>query len=139
VGNGCYCEGLRTPAPVCAAPPSWGRHPQTFTFAPFWRPAINFRSTPRTGHGADPQDCSAPCPRGSKGRPKRLKTAPASAECQLADSRTFSRQACWRLRYHRAMAKQYCSSSSLVARHVHRGIVFSGALFGNKHSNRSHF
>jgi hypothetical protein len=23
--------GLRTPAPVCAAPPSWGRHPQTFT------------------------------------------------------------------------------------------------------------
>jgi hypothetical protein len=25
------CEGLRTPAPVCAAPPSWGRHPQTFT------------------------------------------------------------------------------------------------------------
>src|SRR5206468_6347719 len=26
-----FCEGLRTPAPVCAAPPSWGRHPQTFT------------------------------------------------------------------------------------------------------------
>jgi hypothetical protein len=25
--------GLRTPAPVCAAPPSWGRHPQTFTNA----------------------------------------------------------------------------------------------------------
>src|SRR5258708_21139742 len=25
--------GLRTPAPVCAAPPSWGRHPQTFTQA----------------------------------------------------------------------------------------------------------
>ena len=25
--------GLRTPAPVCAAPPSWGRHPQTFTIA----------------------------------------------------------------------------------------------------------
>src|SRR5436190_15801646 len=25
--------GLRTPAPVCAAPPSWGRHPQTFTTA----------------------------------------------------------------------------------------------------------
>src|SRR5882672_7333535 len=25
--------GLRTPAPVCAAPPSWGRHPQTFTGA----------------------------------------------------------------------------------------------------------
>jgi hypothetical protein len=24
-------EGLRTPAPVCAAPPSWGRHPKTFT------------------------------------------------------------------------------------------------------------
>jgi hypothetical protein len=24
-------EGLRTPAPVRAAPPSWGRHPQTFT------------------------------------------------------------------------------------------------------------
>jgi len=23
--------GLRTPAPVCAAPHSWGRHPQTFT------------------------------------------------------------------------------------------------------------
>src|ERR1700704_3345179 len=23
--------GLRTPAPVCAAPPSWGRHPKTFT------------------------------------------------------------------------------------------------------------
>jgi hypothetical protein len=23
--------GLRTPAPVRAAPPSWGRHPQTFT------------------------------------------------------------------------------------------------------------
>src|SRR6202023_4016805 len=23
--------GLRTPAPACAAPPSWGRHPQTFT------------------------------------------------------------------------------------------------------------
>jgi hypothetical protein len=22
---------LRTPTPVCAAPPSWGRHPQTFT------------------------------------------------------------------------------------------------------------
>ncbi|MGY2903689.1 hypothetical protein ACVWVY_002710 [Bradyrhizobium sp. URHC0002] len=22
---------LRTPAPACAAPPSWGRHPQTFT------------------------------------------------------------------------------------------------------------
>jgi hypothetical protein len=29
------CEGLRTPAPVCAAPPSWGRHPQTFTKADF--------------------------------------------------------------------------------------------------------
>src|SRR5712671_649333 len=25
--------GLRTPAPVRAAPPSWGRHPQTFTKA----------------------------------------------------------------------------------------------------------
>ena len=25
--------GLRTPAPVSAAPPSWGRHPQTFTGA----------------------------------------------------------------------------------------------------------
>src|SRR5258708_463097 len=25
--------GLRTPAPVSAAPPSWGRHPQTFTRA----------------------------------------------------------------------------------------------------------
>src|SRR6266705_5120666 len=25
--------GLRTPAPVRAAPPSWGRHPQTFTIA----------------------------------------------------------------------------------------------------------
>jgi len=25
--------GLRTPAPVCAAPPSWGRHPKTFTEA----------------------------------------------------------------------------------------------------------
>jgi hypothetical protein len=25
------CEGFRTPAPVRAAPPSWGRHPQTFT------------------------------------------------------------------------------------------------------------
>jgi len=25
--------GLRMPAPVCAAPPSWGRHPQTFSFA----------------------------------------------------------------------------------------------------------
>src|SRR5260370_42523031 len=25
--------GLRTPAPVSAAPPSWGRHPQTFTEA----------------------------------------------------------------------------------------------------------
>jgi hypothetical protein len=25
--------GLRTPAPVCAAPPSWGRHPQTFTIS----------------------------------------------------------------------------------------------------------
>jgi hypothetical protein len=24
---------LRTPAPVRAAPPSWGRHPQTFTEA----------------------------------------------------------------------------------------------------------
>ena len=24
---------FRTPAPVCAAPPSWGRHPQTFTTA----------------------------------------------------------------------------------------------------------
>src|SRR5258708_3463073 len=23
--------GLRTPAPLCAAPPSWGRHPKTFT------------------------------------------------------------------------------------------------------------
>jgi hypothetical protein len=22
---------LRTPAQVCAAPPTWGRHPQTFT------------------------------------------------------------------------------------------------------------
>src|SRR5258707_15484361 len=27
--------GLRTPAPVCAAPPAWGRHPQTFTVADF--------------------------------------------------------------------------------------------------------
>src|SRR5882724_12596216 len=27
------CEGLRTPAPACAAPLSWGRHPQTFTIA----------------------------------------------------------------------------------------------------------
>jgi hypothetical protein len=26
-----FCEGLRTPAPACAAPPSPGRHPQTFT------------------------------------------------------------------------------------------------------------
>src|SRR5882757_2083001 len=26
-----FLGGLRTPAPVRAAPPSWGRHPQTFT------------------------------------------------------------------------------------------------------------
>jgi hypothetical protein len=25
--------GLRTPAPASAAPPSWGRHPQTFTIS----------------------------------------------------------------------------------------------------------
>src|ERR1700683_709554 len=25
--------GLRTPPPVSAAPPSWGRHPKTFTFS----------------------------------------------------------------------------------------------------------
>ncbi len=30
-GYGFPIGGLRTPAPVCAAPPSWGRHPQTFT------------------------------------------------------------------------------------------------------------
>jgi len=35
---------LRTPAPVRAAPPSWGRHPQTFTKTDFtgttaWRKA----------------------------------------------------------------------------------------------------
>ena len=29
--------GLRTPAPVRAAPPSWGRHPQTFTAADIGR------------------------------------------------------------------------------------------------------
>ncbi len=29
--RGVLQSGLRTPAPVRAAPPSWGRHPQTFT------------------------------------------------------------------------------------------------------------
>ena len=30
--------GLRTPAPVRAAPPSWGRHPQTFTSTDIGQP-----------------------------------------------------------------------------------------------------
>src|SRR6266446_6888915 len=42
--------GLRTPAPVCAAPPSWGRHPQTFTKASVWPSASHFRSTSNNGH-----------------------------------------------------------------------------------------
>jgi hypothetical protein len=29
------------PAPACAAPPSWGRHPQTFTIATKFRTAAN--------------------------------------------------------------------------------------------------
>src|SRR6266550_5676635 len=33
--------GLRTPAPECAAPPSWGRHPQTFTLAEIWAAGLN--------------------------------------------------------------------------------------------------
>ena len=33
-----------------AAPPSWGRHPQTFTFATFLPPANHFRSSHSSGH-----------------------------------------------------------------------------------------
>ncbi len=36
--------------PVCAAPPSWGRHPQTFMFASFKPSAALFRSTPSNRH-----------------------------------------------------------------------------------------
>ena len=34
------------------------------SIASFWSPAINFRSTPRTGHDANSKDYSEPCPRG---------------------------------------------------------------------------
>ena len=39
--------GSRTPAPVCAAPPSWGRHPQTFTKTVLTAPKRHFRSPPK--------------------------------------------------------------------------------------------
>jgi hypothetical protein len=35
-----FCEGLRTPAPVRAAPPSWGRHPKTFTQGDIVQPEL---------------------------------------------------------------------------------------------------
>jgi hypothetical protein len=38
--------------PVCAAPPSWGRHPQTFTKADLKPPMIDVRSSPGSGHSS---------------------------------------------------------------------------------------
>ena len=43
--------GLRTPAPVRAAPPSWGRHPKTFTLADMRRASVS--TSIRTRFSAD--------------------------------------------------------------------------------------
>src|SRR6202171_4473682 len=42
--------GLRTPAPVRAAPPSWGRHPQTFTNSEVAALPRHFCFAPMNGH-----------------------------------------------------------------------------------------
>jgi hypothetical protein len=42
--------GLRTPAPACAAPPSWGRHPQTFTKADLGVRSCEVRFALNNGH-----------------------------------------------------------------------------------------
>ena len=56
--------GLRTPAPVPAAPPSWGRHPKTFTKAeaPRWgisSPVLNLFPLQSTYLLSDGMTCGA--------------------------------------------------------------------------------
>jgi hypothetical protein len=90
-------------------------------------PAVNFRSTPKNGHRADSQDGSAPCPWG------RIETTATSENCPCGRSAkshavAYSRVlACVRLRRHSATAKQYCPSSSAVARH-YLGLQIKGFL-----------
>src|SRR5258707_6711433 len=43
--------GLRTPAPLCAAPPSWGRHPKTFTIGELGKPIAGSALHRGTGAG----------------------------------------------------------------------------------------
>lgn len=68
--------GLRTPAPVRAAPPSWGRHPQTFTKSEVETSGcqVCFTSFTRVnGHSQDGRACLL----GADGR-KRLCIEPSS-------------------------------------------------------------
>jgi len=43
-------------------PECQGRNVGSGSIASFWRPAVNFRSTPANGHTTDPYLGSAPCP-----------------------------------------------------------------------------
>jgi len=51
--------GLRTPAPLCAAPPSWGRHPKTFTTADI-RAALHLNVLPVAARGSVPVEAFGP-------------------------------------------------------------------------------
>jgi len=55
--------GLRTPAPVRAAPPSWGRHPQTFTKADLGARFPNVRFHLGSGHRKRVSDVMEPATR----------------------------------------------------------------------------
>jgi len=87
--------------------------------ASFWHPPVNFRSTPKTGHGANSQEFSHPAPRGdSTGSSPTPETSPSWRSARSWTAVRSPSQVCCGLGYHRATAKQYCSSSSFVARHL---------------------
>src|SRR3984893_3863714 len=63
--------GLRTPAPVCAAPPSWGRHPQTFTKTEVAALERHVRCTLKSRHRQAIPACPFRASTGDIGKEKR--------------------------------------------------------------------
>jgi hypothetical protein len=70
--------GLRTPAPPCAAPPSWGRHPKTFTKAVLRQLCRQVRSSLNIRHSAAAAACLFRAKSGSQKRMFTMGKRPAA-------------------------------------------------------------
>jgi hypothetical protein len=84
--------------------------------ASFWRPAVNFRSTPKNTRRTVSQRARRPVLRGTSSRPRHRKPAPCGRSAKSQAVACSPVLAFGRLRRHSSTARQYCPSSLAVAR-----------------------